>query len=136
MENYVLYETPGKQLWLSISGKGMHRWDKQSKSFQLFFPYQEKVNAIIPDQTDSCYWLATWDHSLIRFNPKADNIKESFIHQPLPVNSIGQTATTAIDVVRDDIYGYFGLPHGAICSFLKKNRWQSATNKHDFFPSI
>lgn len=106
-KNYVLYETPGKQLWLSISGKGMHRWDKQSKSFQLFFPYQEKVNAIIPDQTDSCYWLATWDHSLIRFNPKADNIKESFIHQPLPVNSIGQTATTAIDVVRDDIYGYF-----------------------------
>lgn len=41
-KGYVLYESRNGEIWLSISGIGMHKYNKQTKEFYLFYPYKEE----------------------------------------------------------------------------------------------
>ena len=56
-EEYVLYEDRKHQLLLSISGKGLHKWNKQKDEFELFFPYTDRISDLIQDREKDYYWL-------------------------------------------------------------------------------
>lgn len=121
-KGYVLYESRNGEIWLSISGIGMHKYNKQTKEFYLFYPYKERINAIIEDkQKSDCYWLASWDKGLIRFLPKTNEEKERFVPQALPINSIGEIATTAMGIVQDDTYNYFWVTSWSDLFVFKRN---------------
>lgn len=103
---FFLYENRQHELLLSISGKGMHRWNRQSGKFELFYPYVSRINGMIQDKEGDFYWLASWHFGVIRFDPSAPTKEEQWICQPMPFNSTGLKATTAIQIVQDDKFGY------------------------------
>lgn len=105
-KEFVLYEDRKHQLLLSISGKGLYKWDSQTDQFQLFFPYKDRINAIIQDKEHDYYWLASWEHAIIRFDPLNSSEDLRYIYQPFPRTSVGQTAKTSLNLVQDDTYGY------------------------------
>ena len=54
----VLYEDRKHQLLLSISGKGLHKWNKQKDEFELFFPYTDRISDLIQDKRKTIIgWL-------------------------------------------------------------------------------
>ena len=105
-EEYVLYEDRKHQLLLSISGKGLHKWNKQKDEFELFFPYTDRKSDLIQDREKDYYWLASWQQGIIRLDP-LNSVKElQYVPQPLPMNSAGQIAKTALHLVQDDVNNY------------------------------
>ena len=105
-EEYVLYEDRKHQLLLSISGKGLHKWNKQKDEFELFFPYTDRISDLIQDREKDYYWLASWQQGIIRLDP-LNSVKElQYVPQPLPMNSAGQIAKTALHLVQDDVNNY------------------------------
>ena len=68
-EEYVLYEDRKHQLLLSISGKGLHKWNKQKDEFELFFPYTDRISDLIQDREKDYYWLASRQQGIIRLDP-------------------------------------------------------------------
>ena len=85
-EEYVLYEDRKHQLLLSISGKGLHKWNKQKDEFELFFPYTDRISDLIQDREKDYYWLASWQQGIIRLDP-LNSVKElQYVPQPLPMN--------------------------------------------------
>lgn len=105
-KEFVLYEDRKQQLLLSISGKGLYKWDRKSDEFQFTFPYQDRINAIIQDKEHDYYWLASWEHAIIRFDPSNSSEELRYVFQPFPRTSIGQIATTSLNLVQDDAYEY------------------------------
>lgn len=108
-KEYVLYEDRNHQLLLSLSGKGLYKWDKETDEFGLFFPYTDRINSIIQDKTHDYYWLASWDHSIIRLDPDNADEKMRYVFQELPVTVSGQTARTATSIVQDDTFNYLWI---------------------------
>lgn len=108
-KEYVLYEDRQHQLLLSLSGKGLYKWNKEVDQFQLFFPYTDRVNGIIQDKVHDYYWLASWDHSIIRLDPTNVNERMRYLPQIKPVTVSGLTAKTALNIVQDDIFNYIWI---------------------------
>lgn len=108
-KKYVLYEDRNHQLLLSLSGKGLHKWDKKTDTFNLFFPYTDRINGIIQDKRHDYYWLASWNHSIIRLDPNNANEKMRYVFQELPVTVNGLTARTALNIVQDDTFNYIWI---------------------------
>lgn len=108
-KEYVLYEDRNHRLLLSLSGKGLYKWDKETDEFSLFFPYTDRINGIIQDKTHDYYWLASWDHSIIRLDPDNADEKMRYVFQELPVTVSGQTAKTATNIVQDDTFNYLWI---------------------------
>lgn len=108
-KEYCLYEDRQKQLLLSISGLGLHKWNEQKKDFELVFPYEDRVNDIIQDNKNSYYWLATWGHGIIRLDISALSREQQYVQQNLPVNSVGEKASTALGIVQDDVNDYIWI---------------------------
>ena len=107
-KEYCLFEDRSHRLLLSISRKGMFVWNKQKDEFQLVFPYGENdiVNSIIQDDKSDSYWLGTWRNCLMRLDLFGNKQEKKLVPQPLPVNSIGEPATTAMEIVQDNVFHY------------------------------
>lgn len=108
-KEYVLYEDRDGQLLLSLSGKGLHIWDRETDKFVMLFPYTDRVNDIIQDKEHGYYWLATWDHSIIRLDPHNADEAKRYVFQKLPTTVGGLSATTALKIVQDDTYNYIWI---------------------------
>ena len=107
-KEFFLYEDREKQLLLSISGKGLHKWNRETDEFELFFPYQSRnrINAMLQDKEKGYYWLASWNNGIIRIDPLNPIPEQRYVLQPLPVNSAGRQATTVTNIVQDDVFQY------------------------------
>lgn len=103
---FCLYEDRSHRLLLSVSGVGMHLFDKATGRFKLIYPYTDRVSGILQDKDNRYYWLASWDNGVVKFDPSNPDKSKRYVPQPLPVNSVGESARTAIGLVQDDANGY------------------------------
>lgn len=108
-KEFVLYEDRYHQLLLSLSGKGLYKWNRETDEFSLLFSYKDRINGIIQDKTHNYYWLASWDHSIIRLDPDNADEKMRYVFQELPVTVSGLTAKTATNIVQDDTFNYIWI---------------------------
>lgn len=99
---FCLYEDRRHQLLLSVSGVGMHLLDKSTGRFNLVCPYTDRVSDILQDKDGRYYWLASWDNGVVRLDLSNPDRSKRYIPQPLPVNSVGESARTAISLAQDN----------------------------------
>ncbi len=68
--------------------------------------YTDRISDLIQDREKDYYWLASWQQGIIRLDP-LNSVKElQYVPQPLPMNSAGQIAKTALHLVQDDVNNY------------------------------
>jgi ligand-binding sensor domain-containing protein/AraC-like DNA-binding protein len=74
------------------------------------FPKMKKENInganIFQDRSHQYYWLTTWGNGIIRFNPKAKNIKQMYVTQPIPITTCGQKDGIILYAVQDKHNGW------------------------------
>ena len=108
-KEFMLYEDRQGQLLLSLSGKGLYRWNKRTGKFSLFYPYADRISGIVQDKKHGYYWLASWEHSIIRLDPTNKDKSQRYVGQKLPTTVSGLTARTAMSIVQDDTFNYLWI---------------------------
>ena len=108
---YFLYEDRDNQLLLSLSDVGLYKWNPTTADFELFFAYPRlahanRINSMVQDTENGCYWLASWYYGVIRLDPNNPLPEQRFVPQTLPVVSSGVQATTATHILQDNVYKY------------------------------
>lgn len=110
-KEYFLYEDREKQLLLSLSDVGLYKWNPTTADFELYFAYPHltqavRINSMVQDTENGCYWLASWYQGVIRLAPDNPLLEHRFVPQTLPILSSGAQATTATNILQDDVCGY------------------------------
>lgn len=110
-KEYFLFEDLDKRLLLSLSDKGLYKWNPVTADFEPYFAYPRlaqviRINGMVQDTVNRCYWLASWYQGVIRLDPDNSLPEKQFVPQPLPIISSGSRATTATNILQDDVYGY------------------------------
>lgn len=99
-------KTRQKDIWVTISNNGVARYDKTNDAFVVFKRsyLSYTVSSIIQDVKNDFFWLGTWAHGVVKFDPWASE-EEIYKSSPLPVNSQGQQETTVLYLAQDEENG-------------------------------
>lgn len=103
---YFVHENQTKEFIISVVGSGMYKL--QENELTPYFPHPDytDIERIIWDKSNKCYWLGTWGHGIIRFNPQAETTDQQYISQPLPVDIMGKPTGDTFHMVQDDVFHY------------------------------
>ncbi|MBS2099583.1 two-component regulator propeller domain-containing protein [Carboxylicivirga linearis] len=103
---YLVYEDKAGDLLISIPPGGLYKFNKEKDSFEPYFPHPQYkyIERIIWYETHNCYWLGTWGHGIIRFDPTNQN--QPYTPQPLPVDILGNPTGNLFHMVQDDVLNY------------------------------
>ena len=101
-------ESRNKEIIISIWDNGIYYLDKKKDTFT---PYTQKKiypTLIIQDQEQNYFWLATWGHGIVRFDP---SLPEDSMCQfnDMPINSLGQKDRLILHITQDSKLGYIWI---------------------------
>lgn len=121
-KGYVLFENNEGQILLSLSEKGLFKYNRGTDKFEIYFPYKDRINDVIQDKIHNCYWLASWHHSIIRLDPENPDSTKQYVFQNLPTNISGKIARTALNIVQDDVFNYIWITSWSDMFVFKVNQ--------------
>lgn len=95
------YEDREHNLWVCVSGEGLCKLNKDTKTIENFSSGKGVLeNSIIQDRNQNIYWVGTWGDGIARFNPKAPK-GAMYTYQPATSTMDGRI----LYLTQDDVYG-------------------------------
>ncbi len=94
------YEDSRGGLWLMENEGAVCRFDNESG---VFVPYEwdglVKPQRMLEDRANNCYWIGTWGHGVVRFEPDATGIGAKVTMQPVTFSKTGLTSDNKGQVI-------------------------------------
>lgn len=115
---YFVYDMPDGKVITSLDGAGMFEISTSEKELKPIYQHPDikKIERIVQDDNNQCYWLGTWGNGIVRFDPKEDTLSEMYQIQPKAKDALGNAISNIFHIVQDDRDG---------------NIW--VTTEHDLF---
>lgn len=104
---YTVMRNYDGRILISITGKGMWLVDWATDKLEPYFQDERylDIERVIYDRRNNCYWLGTWGHGVVRFNPSATDSNKIYVEQNRDGGDNGNEFYT-YHMVQDDLYNY------------------------------